>query len=355
MSTVSILGAGAMGTALSVPVFDRGHDVRLWGTELDTEIVDTLRKGGPHPRLGTGIPSGIKLFTQEQLAQAMDGAEIVVIAVTSDAIEKIFRRALSYLKPASTLVFVTKGFSETAEGRIILLPELLKNLMSPEQRSSVPIVAVGGPSKANEVALRVPTAVTYACEDVAVARKIRDIFMTGTYRIEASSDIIGLEISAALKNTYSIALGMCEGLKNPHGYTFNNTKSALFNFAVREMALECQVAGGRGESALGLPGDGDLEVTCEAGRNRVLGELIGGGMGAKEAVDYMRSRDQAVEGYPAAHFAYRLVRQWEREGKIKPGALPFLDACYAILYEGAPALDTLAETLRKLTDPSRDA
>lgn len=355
MSIVSILGAGAMGTALSVPVFDRGHDVRLWGTELDTEIVETLRRGGPHPRLGTGIPTGIQLFTQDQLTQAMDGAEVVVIAVTSDAIEKIFRRALPNLKAGQTLVFVTKGFGETAGGKIILLPELLRNLMPPELQAGVPIVAVGGPSKANEVAFRVPTAVTYACEDIAVARKIRDLFMTDTYRIEASSDITGLEISAALKNTYSIALGICEGLKKPHGHPFNNTKAALFNFAVREMALECQVAGGRAESALGLPGDGDLEVTCEAGRNRVLGELIGGGMAAKEAVDYMRSRDQAVEGYPAAHFAHRLVRQWEQEGKIKRGALPFLEACYSILYEGAPAEETLAETLRRLTDPSRDA
>ena len=337
---VTILGAGAMGSALVSPLVDGGHDVRLWGTWLDDQIVAALRRGAVHPGTKAPVPTVGRVFAATELAEALDGADIVLMAVTSEGLDPVFRRAVPHLRAGQTVVTVAKGFFKEPDGRVVLLPTLLANLL-PAGLRDTPIVAVGGPSKAVEVGLRVPTAVSYACREVAVARRIRDLFATKFYFIEPSDDIVGLEICAALKNVYAIGLGICEGFRQGRGAPHNNTKSALFQVAVEEMAFICETAGGRAASALGLPVTGDLEITGEAGRNRVLGELIGGGMTAAAAVAHMRERGQTVEGYPAADLGWQYCRQLG----LTDAELPLFGALHRILYESAEAYDRILEAL----------
>jgi len=339
---IAILGAGAMGSALVTPLVDGGHDVRLWGTWLDDAIVAALRRGDVHPGTKAPVPPSGRVFASTELQQAMDGADIVLMAVTSEGLDPVFRRAASHLRAGQTVVTVAKGFFAEPDGQMVLLPTLLESLL-PESLKATPIVAVGGPSKAVEVGLRAPTAVSYACRSLAEAQRIADLFATKFYFIEPSDDIVGLEICAALKNVYAIGLGICEGFRQGRGVPHNNTKSALFQVAVEEMALICEKAGGRASSSLGLPGVGDLEVTGEAGRNRVLGELIGGGLTADAAVLQMRERGQTVEGYPAAALGWQYCRQLG----LTAAELPLFGALNAILYESADAFEHILEALSR--------
>jgi len=150
-----------MGAALTTPLVHNGHEVRLWGTELDRALLTALRAWRPHPRLGVLIDRRVKLCDPEDLAAALAGTEVVVLAITSDGVIPVLRRAVPYLQPGQPLVMVTKGFGHDAVGRVRLLPPLLIDILPESLQESCPVVAVGGPCKANEVAAGWPTATVY--------------------------------------------------------------------------------------------------------------------------------------------------------------------------------------------------
>lgn len=339
---VAILGAGAMGSTLATPFVEAGHDVRLWGTWLDDEIIAALRRGEPHPGTKARVEPRARLFASDQLEQAVDGTDMVLLAVTSEGLDPVFALTVPYLKPTHRVVTVAKGFGRDGAGRVILLPDLLRSRLTP-QLAAIPIIAVGGPSKAVEVGQRAPTCVTYAADRLEDARECQRLFGTKVYVIEASDDLTGLEICAALKNVYAIGLGICEGFKQREGILHNNMKGAVFQVAVDELAQVCVAAGGRAESARGLPGSGDLELTGEAGRNRVLGELIGGGMTADQAVAAMKAKGLTVEGYPATAYG----REYCQQLGLDEQALPLLHGMYQILYRGAEPFEALLASLHR--------
>ncbi|SHJ18241.1 glycerol-3-phosphate dehydrogenase (NAD(P)+) [Geosporobacter subterraneus DSM 17957] len=349
MAKVTIIGAGAMGSALIVPLADNGHEVRLWGTELDGEIIDSLRKGLPHPKHKHRLPSEIATYQVTELEEAMLDTELVIMAITSDALENVFDKVVPFLKEGVIVGSVSKGFNYDQNGRIVILPEILENTLPETLRNKVPIVVVGGPCKAIEVVWKSPTAVTYSSNNVEAAKYMQSILMTDVYRVEVTDDVIGTEVCAAMKNAYSVGLGMAEGFKAKNGFLHNNTKAALFTFAVAEMGILTKAMGGSLEAVIGLPGVGDLEVTGEAGRNRTLGELIGGGLTASKAVEKMREEGITVEGYPAIKFGYYLAKQLESEEKLSLDQLPLLRGLYSILYENAPAYGKIKELLQNCT------
>ena len=173
--------------------------------------------------------------------------------------------------------------------------------------------------------------------------------MTDVYNIEINEDVVGTEICAAMKNAYAVALGMAEGFKKRQGLLHNNTKSALFTFAVAEMTTLVNVMGGNYKSVIGVPGMGDLEVTGEAGRNRTLGEVIGEGLTASAAIEKMKREGITVEGYPAIKFGYNLVKQLSKSDRISLDELPLLKDLYEILYEDKPCYETIKSVLQKCT------
>jgi glycerol-3-phosphate dehydrogenase (NAD(P)+) len=152
-----------------------------------------------------------------------------------------------------------------------------------------------------------------------------------------------------MKNAYAVSLGIAEGFKKREGLSHNNTKSALFTFAVAEMCTLVNALGGNYKSVIGLPGMGDLEVTGEAGRNRLLGEIIGEGMNASTALEKMRADGITVEGYPAIKFGYNLAKQLAESDKVKLDKLPLLKGLYEILYEGKPSYEVIKPILSKCT------
>ena len=222
--------------------------------------------------------------------------------------------------------------------------------MIPEQlKKKISFVVVGGPCKAIEVVWKSPTSVTYSSEDIKSAEYMKKLLMTDVYNVETNIDVVGTEVCAAMKNAYAVSLGIAEGFKKRDGLLHNNTKSALFTFAVAEMSLLVMALGGSYKSAIGLPGMGDLEVTGEAGRNRILGEVIGEGMSAVTAIEKMRIEGITVEGYAAIKFGYNLAKQLTETGKVTLDELPLLEGLYKILYEDMPSYEIIKSILSKCT------
>lgn len=329
MSSIAILGAGAMGSALSTPLADAGHDVRLWGTWLDDHLLDAIEAGKPHPRINEPVEKSVKLFRSDQLQQAMDGADVVVMAVASVGVPRVTELALDGIARAKAMWLTSKGFIEGADGTINLLPVAIREIAASHGVSVPPIVAIAGPVKANECAGRMPTATIFACTEAGVAREYARAARTQNYAIEASDDEVGVEICAPMKNVYAIALGISDGLEEATGIPHHNLKSATFTQACREMSLLGQALGAQPETAFGLAGVGDLEVTGLSGRNKIYGVRIGRGETAKEALEEMARLEQTVEGVPAAGLAGKFVSQHapQLEGK-----LPLLAAVHEIIY-----------------------
>ncbi len=359
MPTITILGAGYMGSALTFPAADNGHRVRLWGTWLDNELIQAVQEGKEHPRLQTHLPQGVETFYANGLAEALKDADLVINAVTSEGIVPVMTHAFPLMPEGALFASVSKGFWDGPGGNIQRLSVIVSPLSpSPNFR----YLHVAGPSKALELCRRVPTAVHYACEDISVAERVAELMRTPYYRIRPVSDLAGCEVCSALKNAYAIAIGLFDGLEKAGRLSQSyNTKSAAFTKAVREMAVVVEALGGQPDTVFGLPGIGDLLVTAVAGRNRTFGELLGmGQMSAAEVVEYMSARDQLTEGYPAIRTGWYLVQRLAQRGKVRLESFALLKALYAMAYEDAPVWETLrsfqwSETeRRKGTTPTPD-
>jgi glycerol-3-phosphate dehydrogenase (NAD(P)+) len=329
-----------MGTALVTPLASNGHEVVLWGTERDGEIVAALQAGKAHPRLRVALPPDVAIRAASGAADALRGAEIVVVAITSDAVRPVLRGLAPHLGAPRSLVTVAKGFDAGRDGMgVEILPETLGEF------SSAPVVAVGGPAKANEVAHGQPTAVVFGSRYPGALAFVRSTFQTPVYRIESTDDLDGLEMCAAMKNAFAIALGIPDGLEQRTGKPHHNLRAALFPRAVAEMGMLASLYAGRAETAYGLAGAGDLLVTITSGRNRLLGERIGLGERADEAVQALTGQGTTIEGFPAVAFGRRLYREAVTTGRIAEGSMPLLDATWRILYQNEPAESALVALL----------
>lgn len=330
--TITILGAGAMGSALATPAADNGHEVRVWGTWLDDELLDAVEQGRPHPRTGVPLDSRVKTYRSGELAEALAEATYVVLSISSDGVMDVLRKAAEYLRPGQILAITTKGFVRSGD-RIITLPEAVADVLCQAAPSpDLPLVAIGGPCKANEVAARRPTAAVHACTSREVAARSRALFATDAYAVKVSDDPVGVEVSAALKNVYAISLGVCQGLAQHGGEPYHDLQAGAFAQAVTEMIRIAEALGGRSGTVTGLAGVGDLEVTALSGRNRVYGTRVGGGESPYEAMQAMQAAGQTVEGVPAARLACELIDQL-----VHAGALPD--------WSGLPLLRQIAQLL----------
>jgi glycerol-3-phosphate dehydrogenase (NAD(P)+) len=341
MARVTILGAGDMGTALLTPLHAGGHQIRLWGTARDAAIVAALARGEPHPRLGIRPPPAVAVFGDVAAEAATAGAEIVVVAITSNAIREVLPRFADSLDRARAIVVVGKGFDGGPAGdQILLLPHVIAEF------SRAPVVAVGGPSIAKEVALGTPTAATFGSVAAAALAFTRDVFATPVYCIETTDDVAGLEVAAAMKNAYGVAIGIADGIEKRTGLPHANLRAALFPLAISEMGRLAESIGGRRETVAGLSGAGDLQVTVMSGRNRLLGERIGLGRSGAEAFRELTTAGTTTEGYLATDFGYRLARRAIPTGEPVSQQFPLLDALYRILYADAPAAEALWHAVR---------
>lgn len=327
---VTVLGAGYMGSAMAQVAAMRGHDVRLWGTWLDDALVAAVEEGRDHPRLKMKLDGRVRPLRSGALEDALDGAELVVHAVSSEGAVPVMTRAAPHL-PDVPVLSVTKGFLVGKDDRMHRIDEVVAETVGRKVR----FVHAAGPAKAIEVARRVLTWMFFASADEADARACAAAIGGDRLEVTTSGDIAGAEICSAMKNAYATGLGIWDGLVGPDCH---NARAACFQQAVVEMAVLVRAGGGEVATAYAAPGVGDLHVTAAAGRNRAFGEHIGKGKPAKEVAAEMAAKNQLTEGYPAIASAWR----WAREHGASAGELPLLRALHAIVWEDVPVKDALS-------------
>ncbi|MBQ9106839.1 MAG: NAD(P)-dependent glycerol-3-phosphate dehydrogenase [Clostridia bacterium] len=317
MSKIAVLGSGGWGTALAVMLSNKGHDVSLWS--VFPEEIEGIKAAGENAKLlpGVKISESIKLTTDKN---CVSGVDLVVMAVPSFAVRTTARSFAGYIADGTVVTNVAKGIEEST---LKFLTEVIS-----EELPNVRITALSGPSHAEEVGRGMPTSVAVASLDIEAAEYVQNIMMNETLRIYTNPDVMGVELSGAVKNVIALSAGVCDGM----GYG-DNTKAALITRGLNEITRIGVAMGATEATFAGLAGIGDLIVTCTSmhSRNRRFGILIGKGYSVDKA---LKEIGMTVEGYHAAKSAMLLVRKIGVEA-------PIIESCYRVLYENLSPCDAL--------------
>ncbi len=324
MKKIGVLGAGTWGIALARMLSNSGHQVTVWSA-LEAEI-DTISATRQHPNLpGVHIPEAICLT--KEIAEACKGQNVVLFAVPSIFVRGTAAKAAPYLQKGQIIVDVAKGI-ET--GTLRTMTQIIgEEIANPE----IPLVALSGPTHAEEVARDLPTTIVSACEDETVAQQVQEIFSNTCMRVYTNDDVLGVELCGAMKNIIALAAGVAAGL----GYG-DNTKAALITRGIAEISRLGIAMGCKEQTFGGLAGVGGLIVTATSqhSRNNRCGMLLGQGLSVEEATQKV---GMVVEGLNALPAALRL--------KEKYGVrMPIISAVDALVNHGASP----AETVRMLME-----
>lgn len=315
MAKVTIIGSGVMGTSIAVPALDNGHAVTLVGSPLDDGIIETMRGGGPHPKLDRPVAGDVTYWRQDELtAEEIQASDIVLLGVSSAGIPWILDYLAGFGQPIDRLMMITKGLDVTEDGSVRTLPPRITEALSALGPPPA-VVGVGGPCIARELSNRAPTAVVYGGERAATAF-CRKVFETDYYHIRPSTDLIGVEANAPLKNFMAIGVAATWS-RYPDPVKENarqmNPTAAVFEQAVHELALLTQWLGGNPMTALRLAGAGDLFVTVNAGRNSRLGLRLGAGDSVNQALAG-HLKGETVEGVDTGRtLGPGLYKAWQKD------------------------------------------
>ena len=307
---ITVLGSGGWGTALALLLTDNGHDVTLWSHSARRSAL--LEQARENPRLpGVPLPEAL------HLSAALDSLResgAVVMATPSFAVRETARMAAPLLREDAVVVSAAKGVERDTA---LCMTQVIEEELGGKGR----VAALSGPSHAEEVGRRVPTGCVAASTDMAAAELVQDVFMSPRFRVYTNSDVLGVELGAALKNVLALCCGVSDGMG-----LGDNTKALLMTRGMTEMARLGVALGGRKETFAGLSGMGDLIVTCTSmhSRNRRCGILVGQGKSVEEA---MKEVGATVEGYYAALSAHQLAEKAGVE-------MPICECAYRVLYEG---------------------
>ncbi len=310
-----MIGGGSWGTALALVLHENGHTVKSW--TIDKQSLEDIRTKQENTRYlpGIKIPREI-IFTSDLHAVLNDHPQLIVNAVPSQVTRSALQEVKKmYRDEGQIWVSVAKGIENKTYLRI---SQVIQEVMElPAERIGV----LSGPSHAEEVARKIPTAIVSSSQDIETARHIQHVFMNQYLRIYANDDIIGVELGGALKNIIALAAGICDGA----GYG-DNTKAALMTRGLVEMSRLGVIMGARSTTFAGLSGMGDLIVTCMSrhSRNRYVGEQIGKGRSLKEVLDAMV---MVAEGVRTTESAYELAKQKNVE-------MPITEQIYQVLFKG---------------------
>ena len=339
MATVSILGSGVMATALTFPLVDNGHDVRLVGTHLDRDIISSIQDTGAHPGLEREIPESVRAYQVEEIEAAFEGAEIVLSGVNSFGVRWAGERIAPLLEPGTMVISIAKGMEATAGGDLRTLPDILAEQAPPEVREGVSWSAIAGPSIAGEVAVRRDTCVVFTGLDEGALGRLAETFRTPWYHVWTSTDFVGVEACAALKNCYALGVGFAEGILERWGDAESpdrnhDYEAALFGQAAVEIGQMVRLLGGEPETTYGLAGVGDMYVTSTGGRNVRVGRLVGGGLRFSEAREKMAG--VTLEGAAAIEVVGGALRELTERGSIEPTDFPLMRHLYEVVVEDRP-------------------
>ena len=281
MKKILILGAGSMGSAFSVPCIENKNDVYLCGTHLENDFIDNLKNNNNfHSTLGALLPNNLKINKFENLNEIFKNKiDIVVVGVSSLGVEWFSREISKYYKEGTPIILLTKGLA-IEKNKIITLSEKISNILIQKGFKNINISAIKGPCLASGLANKIRTGTVIANKDDKIAQGLKNIISTQYYSMDVSKDIIGVEVSGAIKNIYSMLIGASEGLSSLHAKKkikekyFLNTAASLIHRSISEMVKFVTYMGGKPETVYGLAGLGDLYVSAIGGRNSKMGKIF---------------------------------------------------------------------------------
>lgn len=320
---ISVIGSGGWGTALAIELKEKGHEVMLWSWQESES--ETIKRDMENKAFlpGVKIPEGIE-FTSD-LEAAVTYAQAVVVVLPSHRM-RTYAKLMAPYAGGKLIISCTKG----------LEPETLKTMTEciAEEIPTASVAVLSGPSHAEEVARRIPTAVVASSYDIAVAEKVQDIFMSDYLRVYTNTDVLGAQIGGALKNVIALCAGMVDGI----GYG-DNTKAALITRGLAEITRLGVRLGAKKETFMGLTGIGDLVVTCTSmhSRNRRAGILLGQGKSLEETLAEIH---MVTEGITSCSAAYELSKKAGVE-------MPIVNEAYAVLYAGKSARQAVNELMTR--------
>ena len=340
MKTVTILGAGVMGTAMVLPFADRGYDVRLVGTHLDGDIVESVRTKNFHPKLKVTLPKGVTAFSHDEFKQAVGSdTDLVLLGVASAGVGWAIDRLSKTLTKPIPVLMITKGMHPESSS-LLALPDVVAAALKQRLGFEVPVAAIGGPCIAGELAVRRHTGTMVVSHDISLATKLCAALETDYYHPRPATDMIGVETCAAFKNFFAIAVGWAHGANEnmppaENKSLNNNAASIIFDQAVREMMALVQALGGNAESVWGMPGVGDLYVTCQAGRNSRLGNNLGRGLTYQQTRDGPMKGD-TIEGAELGLATAKSLKAMMAKGTLQENAMPLMTALLHTLTMDVP-------------------
>ncbi len=330
MAIIAIVGTGMMGSAMSFPARDNGHEVRLVGTPLDREIIERLRTDRYHLHMKRTLPEGVRLYQIEEMTDALSGADLLIGGVSSFGVDWFAENVLPVIPASLPVLSITKGLHGKPDGSLVPFPAYYYEKTG---RTELSLNCVGGPCTSYELADRNQTTVAFCGMELRLLERLKKMLATPYYHITPTTDVCGLETAVALKNAYALGVSLAIGLaekRDGEGCVLQyNPQAALFGQAVKEMRKLIAYCGGSPEI---LPfGAGDLYVTIFGGRTRKIGTLLGRGIpyaAAREMLAGVTLESVAIAGvvgkaiantaegfapYPLLHLVYDLINGRERE------------------------------------------
>ncbi|MDW2799576.1 NAD(P)H-dependent glycerol-3-phosphate dehydrogenase [Clostridium boliviensis] len=331
MAKIGIIGSGSWGMALSVLLYNNGHEVTVWSA-LPEEVMEMKETHRHHTLPELVLPENL-VFT-EDLEETMTGKDLLVTAVPSVYVRSTAKRMKPFCRYGQVVVNVAKGIEEAS---LMTLSEILE-----EELPMADVAVLSGPSHAEEVSRGLPTTCVAGASSRKTAEYIQSIFMSEAFRVYTSPDMLGIELGGSLKNVIALAAGIADGL----GYG-DNTKAALVTRGIAEISRLGTAMGGKIQTFSGLSGIGDLIVTCASmhSRNRRAGILLGQGKSMEEATKEVK---MVVEGIYSAKAALALSQKYQV-------SMPLVEQVNAVLFDGKSASDAVRDLmLRDKTIESSD-
>ena len=330
VNKVAVIGAGSWGTAIAGVLSGKGLNTVLWGH--NEEHVTTLQVDRENKKYLPGHPFPESLKIEIDLKEAATGADVVCMVVPSHGYRAVFKKLIPYLKTGASVVSAVKGIENDS---LMTMTQVMRDsLGSALTAKNLTLSVLSGPSFATEVAQGLPTLVTIGCDELEKAVFLQNVFGSERFRVYAGQDMLGLEISAALKNIVAIAAGISDGL----GYGLNS-RAALITRGLAEITRMGVVMGADPVTFSGLSGLGDLVLTCtgDLSRNRTVGVKLGEGKKLSEILDEM---EMVAEGIKTTKSVHDLMVKMEVE-------MPILDQVYQILYKNKECSEAVNDLLTR--------
>jgi len=320
MKKILVIGAGAMGSAFTVPCVDNKNNVVLVGTHLENKTIEQIASNDHlHPVLKCKLPKNLKIIKFENFAEEFrEKPDLIVIGVSSKGIDWVGKEISKYYSEGTPILLLTKGLA-ILNNQFETLSEKLNQIFIKNGFKEINISVAKGPCLAAGLANKMRTSIVVANKNISVAKSIGKIISTDYYSTEFSDDVLGIEICAAIKNIYAMIIGASEGLSNTSANAevknkhYLNTAASLIHRSISEMVNFTELLKGKKETVYGLAGLGDLYVSAIGGRNSKMGKYLGNGIEYKKAKSEFMPNDTVEGAELALEIGPKILKEFKKE------------------------------------------